>query len=388
MTLLKTRQLSSPEPLFYGKTKKNQWAMVTEKIPDCSTVLDAFSETADKSRKFDLLLLICQELAKQHSKGVLQKDLHLGNFLLAHNNKVFAIDPGQMRFLYHRLRRSECISQLAALACYLHPNDSESVSKLCHEYAHSRGWHFEKSDNILFKKQMVLHRKKIIRRGLKKCLRTSRQYLRIKTGKISAVFNRDFCQKAEPLEFIKRIDTLMTQGRILKNGNTCFVSRITWNDKDIVIKRYNNKGFIHSLRHTIKKSRARHNWLHTHRLDSLGIATPKPLVYIEEYRGPLLWKSYLVAEYIEGRKLHDFLCDDSVTNQRRLDETRQVTELLRQLGKNNITHGDLKHSNILVTDNGPVIIDLDAMKVHFSRCLFKISRAKDMKRFAKHHIQS
>ena len=33
-------------------------------------------------------------------KGVLQNDLHLGNFLLR-GNSLFVIDPGQMRFFYY-----------------------------------------------------------------------------------------------------------------------------------------------------------------------------------------------------------------------------------------------------------------------------------------------
>ncbi|GAJ12526.1 unnamed protein product, partial [marine sediment metagenome] len=162
----------------------------------------------------------------------------------------------------------------------------------------------------------------------------------------------------------EQIDALMDGGEVLKDGNTCYVCRLTWNGKDVVVKRYNHKGVVHSLRHTIKRSRARQGWLHAHRLGMLHIATPRPLAYIEQLKGLIVWKSYLVTEHVEGQKLDCFLRDEDISQEQRSDTTRRVMELLEKLGKYRITHGDLKHSNLLITEDGPVLIDLDAMVVH------------------------
>jgi tRNA A-37 threonylcarbamoyl transferase component Bud32 len=377
LSLLQTQGLNSPEPLFYGQTADGRWAVVVEKIADLSTVLDVLGEMTDEARRLELLALVCKELAKQHCKGVLQKDLHLGNFLLG-DDKVFALDPAQMRFFPRQISRKRSISQLASLVCYLPASDTKSIAELCEEYAQGRGWRFGRSDEALLQRQLIVHRKKGIRRGLKKCLRTSKRHLRIKSGEYVAVFERGFCQGAEPLDFIKQIDAKMDEGRILKNGNTCYVSGITWNGREVVVKRYNHKGFIHSLRHTIKRTRARRGWLNGHQLGMLNIATPKPLAYIEWRRGLLIWESYLITEYIGGQKLYDFLRDSNVTEEERLKVTEQIKELLKKLGKHRITHGDLKHSNILITDTGPVLIDLDAIKFHWWRWLFEIKRNKDL----------
>ncbi len=218
---------------------------------------------------------------------------------------------------------------------------------------------------------------------LKKCLRTSKRHLQIKAGSYIAMFDRGFCQDVESLDFIEKIDTLMDKGQILKNDDTSYVSHLTWNSKDVVVKRYNHKGFIHSLRHTIKRSRARRNWLHGHRLGMLNIATPRPLAYIEQRRGLLVWQSYLVTEYVKGRELKDFLRDDKTSEKKRSIVSQQVAELLDSLSEHKITHGDLKHSNILITDNGPVLIDLDAMKVHRWNRIYRFRLAKDLERFIK-----
>ncbi len=382
LSLLQKRELSSPAPLFYGHTEDGLWAVVVQKIAESSTVLDVFQETHKPAKKLDLLVLVCKELAKQHNKGVLQKDLHLGNFLLG-GDKVFALDTGQMRFSRRELDRKNSIPPLAMLVSCLPDTNTESIATLCEEYFKARGWHFQKLDESSFQKQLAVHRKRTLRKGLKKCLRTSKRLLQIKAGRYIAVFYRAFCQKAEPLDFIEQIDAMMDEGQFLKKGKTCYVSRLMWNGKDVVVKRYNQKGFIHSLRHTIKKSRACKGWLHTHHLEALNIATPRPLAYIEHRRGLLIWKSYLVTEYVEGQKLYNFLRDDNITEQRRLNEIQRVMKLLDKLWKYRITHGDLKHTNILITDNGLVLTDLDGMKVHKWTWIYKHRRRKDLRRFSK-----
>ena len=214
-----------------------------------------------------------------------------------------------------------------------------------------------------------------------KHLKTSKGHVQIKTARYVAEFEQDFYAGAEPHDFIEQIDTLMDSGRILKTGDATYVSNITWNDKNIAVKRYDNKGFIHSLRHTIKKSRARKSWLYAHFLRTLDIDTPRALAYIEQRRGLLIWQSYLVTEYTKGKNLSLFLHDDDVTEQRKMDVIQQVVNLLDKLWKSRITHGDLKHTNVLITHNGPVLTDLDGMIVHRWELLYKNKRAKDVERF-------
>ena len=378
---LASHGLSAPEPLFYGQTEDGELVVVVEKIAESSTILDIFLKTPDPTKKLSLLVKICKEIAKQHTKGILQKDMHLGNFLLG-DDKVFALDVGQMQFLRCEADRKSSISQLAILAFYLPKSNPQLIKKLCEEYFKARGWRYGKTDQISFQKQLHMHRRRMLTKGLKKIMRTSKRHLRIKTNGYIAIFDKTFCQQTESLGFIEKIDKLMDEGQILKHGNTCHVSHLNYNGKEVVVKRYNHKGFTHSLRHTIKKSRARRGWLHGHRLGMLDIATPKPLAFIEQLKTKLVWKSYLVTEYVEGQKLYDFLKNSDATKEQHQIINNQIKELLDEMGKKHITHGDLKHTNILVTDKGPVLTDLDGMKVHKWGWRYKTNRAKDLHRFA------
>ncbi|MEE9371084.1 MAG: lipopolysaccharide kinase InaA family protein, partial [Sedimentisphaerales bacterium] len=384
LSILRQRGLSSPEPLFFGQTEDGQWTVVVEKIINALTIGEVWDNTTDAGKKRELLCAVSGELAKQHSKGVLQKDLHLGNFLLS-GDKVFTLDLGQMQFFSRPITRSKSISQLASLACYLAASDTESIARLCEEYFKAHCWRFSKSDELFLQKQLTVNRKRGVSKGLKKCLRTSKRHLQLKfrIQKFVAVFDRDFCQTTEPLDFIEQIDALMDGGQILKHGRTSYVSRIGWNGKDVVVKRYNHKGFIHSLRHTIKGSRARRGWLHAHRLGMLNIATPRPLAYIEQRKRMLVWKSYLITEYVEGQRLYDFLRDSKTGEEERSKVSGQVWELFERLGEYRISHGDLKHSNILITGNVPVLTDLDGVKVHKWNWIYRMRRRKDLRRFRK-----
>ena len=270
---------------------------------------------------------------------------------------------------------------MSMLAGYFPDNDIQAISRLCRIYLESRGMPIERSDDRLFHKERSVYRKRAIRRGLKKTLRTSKRYRQMKSGDFNAVFDKKFSFQAEPLKIIAQIDALMDSGNILKDGNTCFVSRITWNGTSFVAKRYNHKGFIHSLRYTIKKSRAYRGWLYGHRLGMLNIRTPKPLAYIEKYRGPIIWKSYLLTEYIDGQTLHNILNESQLTEQERSDKISQVDTVIQTLKKYKIIHGDLKLSNIIAADDGPVLTDLDGMKIYRLNRLYEKRRVKDIARF-------
>ncbi|MHC4168023.1 MAG: lipopolysaccharide kinase InaA family protein [Planctomycetota bacterium] len=220
-------------------------------------------------------------------------------------------------------------------------------------------------------------------RGLKQYVPRAASRLRTKTGSYVAEFHSGFCVGAKPGDLIEQIDTLLHTGQVIKDGDTCHVSRLVWNYKDVVVKRYNHKGLIHSLRHTIKKSRARKAWLHARRLGALNLATPKPVAYVEHRRGLLVWQSYLVTEYVDGQMLYDFVRDDTVAERQQLDAIRQAVELLDEFWKHGITHGDLKHTNVLVTDSGPVLTDLDAMAAHRWTLFYRSRQRKDAERFLK-----
>jgi len=220
--------------------------------------------------------------------------------------------------------------------------------------------------------------------ALKDILRNGNRFGVIKTGRFNAVFSKSYLSEAAVRDLIDRIDAVTDAARLLKNGNTCFVTAVTWNDRDYVIKRYNPKGLLHSLRHSLKRSRARHGWLNAYRLLYLGIPTPRPIAFIEEYTGWLLKRSWLITELAPGPKLHDYLANPEITKTQKTETIDKVFKILARLEDNRITHGDLKHVNLIITPDGPTLIDLDSLKIHRTGLFYAYHRKKDMDAFAFH----
>ena len=82
----------------------------------------------------------------------------------------------------------------------------------------------------------------------------------------------------------------------------------------------------------------------------------------------------------QSLKLHNFL-ESSEPNAEKIAIIQKITEMLSTLAANNISHGDLKHSNILVLDSKPVLTDLDAMQVNRIKWLAQYRAARDMEKF-------
>ena len=175
--------------------------------------------------------------------------------------------------------------------------------------------------------------------------------------------------------------SLIDSGEDIKTSSVSDVYRTQWGGRDVVVKRYNHMGLTHSLRHSIKGSRARRSWRNGQRLLELGIPTPRPLAHIDEYRGLLLWRSYLVTAFVDGRRLSELLEDEDVPPGAKRRMVTQVLKLIHRLSVHGINHGDMKHTNILCLAGKAVLTDLDSVETHEWEWLHRRRQAVDLARF-------
>jgi serine/threonine protein kinase len=212
-------------------------------------------------------------------------------------------------------------------------------------------------------------------------LKAAGKHYDVQTPVAKGVFDASFCPQEEAGQFLSRLDGLIAAGDIIKDESATTISRASWQGHDLVIKRYNNQGVVHSLRHTLKGSRAGHVWLYGHFLNYLGITTPPPFAYVEIYNHHLLSSSYIVTPYINAVSLHRFIRDKNTSNAGLREVLIKITGFLDIMARHRITHGDLKHSNILVADSSPVLTDLDSLRVHRLDITRRLWRQRDIDRF-------
>jgi tRNA A-37 threonylcarbamoyl transferase component Bud32 len=196
-------------------------------------------------------------------------------------------------------------------------------------------------------------------------------------GKIDA----RFCSIEDIPSLVLLVDSPEARERMLKRDTDIDVCRVSWASRDVVVKCYKHVGLVHSLRHTLKRSRAARCWSNAYLLLRQGVTTPKPLAFIDEYRGALLRRSFLATEFTPGRRLDEVLRDDSLSQASRRRTVSCVLRWIDRLARHGISHGDMKHTNILYDGAKLILTDLDGMCVHHLQWLRRRRRARDISRF-------
>jgi tRNA A-37 threonylcarbamoyl transferase component Bud32 len=165
----------------------------------------------------------------------------------------------------------------------------------------------------------------------------------------------------------------------LKRGNSASVVRVDIDGRPRVIKRYNLKSFGHLLRRCWRPSRAWHSWRNAQRLMLWGLPTPRPVALLENRFGCLRARAWYLSEYVPGEPLGAALAAaDPGRRQVLLD---RLCGLLRDLKRLNLSHGDLKATNLLVDqENNLMLLDLDALRRHRRRAAFERAFARDLAR--------
>lgn len=321
----------------------------------------------------DELDRVFEAVGRMHARGILQEDVHLGNFLLR-DGSLYVIDGDAIRpagadrerlenlaLLFAQLPPATCKQlQTGLLAAYRRANPNLAI------------------DEEPLASAIVRARQARLADYLDKCLRDCSLF------KSARRTDRFFSLVRAEADFLAPLvadpDAWLEQGIPLKRGRSATLSLVELEGRKLVIKRYNIKSAGHALSRAWRPSRAWHSWIEAHRLRFLGIATPRPLALIERRLGPLRGRAWLVSEYCEGPNLQARLAEPADRGApARVKEA--VRTLFAGLAAAHISHGDLKASNFLCCGEELVVLDLDAARQHDSEASWRKAWQKDRARF-------
>ncbi|HEX4044637.1 MAG TPA: lipopolysaccharide kinase InaA family protein, partial [Gammaproteobacteria bacterium] len=370
---------SIPTPQLYQQTishDQHVYILIFEQILAADVLDIAHLDKQDDSR----LKMITEELATQHVLGIIQHDLHLKNFLLT-EKKIYTLDGAQIEKAPYLLPKKISMQYLALFFAQLGVGMKEQQIALFHYYARLRGWRLKKQDVL----ELFLLIKKVNEaRWLsfaKKIFRNCTDFARISHWKIVGMYHR-ISVSPQLFAAFKNPETLFNHPTAtkLKTGRSTTVVKVTLDQRDYVIKRYNLKTSFHYLRRCLRPTRAAHCWRLAQKMNLFGLITAKPVAFIEKRYFGLRGVSYYITEYVQGEQADRFLAhaDEVQTTQ----AIQHVSRVLKNLPQINITHGDLKITNILINQQlQPVLIDLDGAAEHFSLSSLRGTWHKEIKRF-------
>lgn len=367
LTAIREAGIPCPREVWTLKDDEKQggFLLATEYLDSATSLQDCYTRWG-REEFVSLLRAAVALTGRLHRSGHMQADIHLDNFLLK-DNRLYMIDGGGVVPL------QKPFENLGLLFAQMTPDYDELSEQTLDAYGESA------PDVRVFQRTIAKMREKRIRHYLVKTTRNCTQFLIAKTSGAFVAVARDHASN-QLLKLMGRPEAEAGQAVFLKEGNSATVMKITGEGAGWVLKRYNIKSFWHGLSRCLRPSRAWISWKSAHRLELLGIATPTPLAMREERVGPLRRQAYLLTECVEGDNLQAWLLKRGVDSiPAWLD--REVTRLFDNLWLGRTSHGDLKATNLIVSEERLKVIDLDA--VHYHRCKqgFIRSYRKDLQRF-------
>lgn len=297
-------------------------------------------------------------LAQLHGANLLQSDAHLDNFVTS-NDQVYAVDVGGLRG--GNLLRQQ-FSNLAILLAQRSPLLDGEVNDLWHHYAKVRDAgsgdeyvaRMGSAEKML---KLVLRQRRLrVRRYLKKTLRECTQFVQRKNWRRNFLCDRQHWPALQ--RFMMFPEASFGEGTPLKLGNSATVVRIQLDGESYIVKRYNVKGVVHRIKRWFKR-RARDAWCNGHWLGFLGIPTAAPVALLESRVGWFVGVCYLVMVDCGQRNLGELLATDASEFPVLAKQTIEILCALRAAG---LTHGDLKSTNFVLSQEGIVLIDYDALR--------------------------
>jgi tRNA A-37 threonylcarbamoyl transferase component Bud32 len=328
----------------------------------------------------DFLCQLASLVGELHVAGLVQEDLHLGNFLIA-NEKIYAIDGDAICTARkgHPLALKPSSRNLALLLAQIPPKFDFLLEEVVRCYAMQRSMSGTQFQSLL-SRDLSEVRSRRRHNYVKKSYRSCSEFVRLSQGGQVSISRRDV--QGETLSrLLEDPDAFMRNGTTLKAGNTSTVVRVRLDDCDLVIKRYNIKDTWHALSRSFRPTRAWTSWGNAHLLKVSGIATPRAIAVIEKRIGPLRSTGYYVCDFVAGVPAEKVFLDDTVEALVKEQAAGNFVHLFELFHKLNICHGDCKATNFLLRDNEPWVLDLDAMHECLSPARFKNLFQADRQRF-------
>jgi tRNA A-37 threonylcarbamoyl transferase component Bud32 len=382
--LLDRKRILSPELMAQGLSDEGIYYLIFRYINGQN--LAQFWCKSSQEKRVNMLQKLMFVLAQHHRSGLVHQDLHYANFFLADNDSVYTLDGEEVRAISHTaLNKKECLNNLALFLAQTFDVTENVSCSLLDYYASLSAFNVTKADQEQFFLSIKDKQKKRIQHYLKKILRDCTDVRYQKRHQVYTLCRREH-HNSDIQQFLEQPEVFFQDenSRYLKQGNTCTVKSILIANKRYAVKRYNPKGIMYELLHKGQFSRAKKSWLNAHLLGFMGIVTPEPIALIEH--SPLLGQrcSYFMSAYIEGQSSWDFFCEADETAP--IDSTKQaiankLVATFAKLCDYQITHGDLKGSNFLVSENKLWVLDLDAMTQHKNHQQFMQYWQKDKHRF-------
>ena len=327
--------------------------------------LDALWQQSGAAKKTALLEKLLPALQQCYQQQVLQRDLHLGNFLLQ-DEKLFMLDPASFTTFSNDTEQQ---ANLALLLAQLPFADWQPALEKFQSI-----FPFTVNSDLTKLAQQQWHQRQ--KNYLQKIFRECSDVADLSNGSLRVLCRR-YALSETLTTRLHDPQSLIEGATILKNGNSAKVFLTEIDGKKLVVKQYINKDWLRKIRRAFRRSRAARSWYFSHAFSFAGIRVPAPVALIEQKTGPFVTSAWFISEYSEGK---DLLTGWS-EREPNVEELSCIHSLFLSLQIIRSSHGDMKATNLISNGARISLIDYDGAQEYSSQSSLARALAQDKQRF-------
>ncbi len=376
---LNRAQVPTPEILYRGEGGAGGW-LCFRFLANASSLEQQWNACAGEEDRQRVLERAMVAVAGLHNAGLYQDDIHLGNFLVSEEN-TYCVDGASVveGSRSGPLPGAAAVQNLGLLIAQLYPHHEVLAWRAVAAYREALQV-LNPFTDLQLQEAIVRQRRERAQHFQRKLYRDCTQFHAEKSWHHFAVVERDALD-GRMRDWLQQPDAPFQGAPLLKDGNTATVCRMEHLGQSWVVKRYNIKSFWHALQRAFQLSRAWISWRNGYMLRHFGLPTPKPVALLEQRRGWLRSRAWIITEAAEGPHALEHLSREDLPDDQLQRAVGGIRDIFLGMIATRYSHGDLKATNILIAPEGPVLIDLDAARQHRNVRKFVAAFRKDLARF-------
>lgn len=376
----------TPNLYYSGATQvKGVHVLIFEYINSTTSLTELWESAKDPKTQLRLLVKATHTIAKQHNAGLVQMDMHTGNFILG-SGRVYSLDGDAIKRLTKRksgLRLKVGLKNLAMLIAQMSFVHEISEQQIFVAYCNFRNRKPVKRYYPYFEKQIAKQTKRLRHKVLEKTLRECSSFVSLSSLTLRAILSREQAKTELPslLHVLdKKVKEQPPAVEIYKSTAYECV-KLPSDNRELVIKRYALRHLFEGFWSALGRSKAKKAWINAHSLNLIRVPTIKTVAFCESGLFPWFGKSYLISEFVEGMSLDEFILHNEENDEAVLDAFSSLALTLKKLARAQITYGDMDASHFLVTKQGVLLTNFDKIKQHRDEERFEQSMQQNIYEF-------
>jgi hypothetical protein len=353
------REIPAPRILFSGYLPEyGFYAMVFEYLTEAlriDSALEACSESDQREKVLDILMAC---IASLHEHGILQNDLHLGNFMIS-GECIYALDGDQVTTQRRPIGRKRSFRNLAKLLANIPPAYISNIENRIISYVNKRGWDISHAEIRKVKEEIRRFRGNILSEYLRKIFRRRDPFVTHSDLRFYSVHDRHQFD----VEFDDIIEALKKSSFEKESYASGYYLALI-GDKNLLV--WSSRGYgPRILRRFWSASRI---WKNALMLRRIGVETPIPVTLVARCRNIFRWDCAVFFKSVEGMNLKDFFHSENVASDIKGCIAEALADAYTRMEAFGITAGRINPEGIIISGLKVVFHDLEI----FNRPAFSI----------------